>query len=128
MPLFRYFIVVGSILMTGLYVLAGAVPPQPLPPYFGQTAELPKQYYQPLSELSARQTARLSEPMDNAPPAPAAVADTSPAQAASPPPHPAKLARKSAHPSRARQSPDHQMPERIRTVRGGDMMVPIRVE
>lgn len=130
MPLFRYFIVVGTVLMTGLYVLSGHLAPQPLPPYFGQTAELPKNFYQSSSELSARQTARWSGPMDSMTPAPAAVADAPVApDAASAPPPATKVARKTLHQQRAnRQSPDRQMPERIRTVRGGDMMVPIRLE
>jgi len=122
-PLFRYFIVVGTVLMTGLSVLAGCLAPQPLPPYFGQTAELPRNFYQPSSELSARQTARVSEPVASAP---APVADTPAPVSASPPV--AKAAKKASHKVRARPSPDARMPERIRTVRGGDMMVPIRLE
>lgn len=127
MPVFRYFIVVGAALMACLYVLAGVLTPQPLPPYFGQTAELPKNFYQPSSELSARQTAR-SSASDSMTPAPAVVADAPAAPAAASPPPVTKVAKKTSHQPRAKQSPDRQMPERIRTVRGGDMMVPIRLE
>lgn len=131
MPLFRYFVVVGAALMAGLYVLAAHIDPQPLPPYFGQTAELPKSFYETPSELSARQTAR-SRPVESMPvesaPVAAAATDLPSAQSPSSPPPVTKLARKTSHPSRVRPSSERQMPERIRTVRGGDMMVPIRIE
>jgi len=117
-PLFRYFIVVGSLLTAGLYVLAGNLAPQPLPSYFGQTATLPANFYESPRELSARQTARLPVPADvttveaEAPPAPAVVT----------PPVVKRAARKSIRQHKP-------TPERVRTARGiGDMMVPISVE
>lgn len=126
MPLFRYFMVVGAVLMTGLYLLAGHMAPQPLPPYFGQTAELPRNFYETPREFSARQTAR-SAPTQSVPEV-AAVADAPSVPVAEPSPE-AKVVRKTTHPSRARHASDRPMPDRIRTARGiGDMMVPIRTE
>ncbi|OJY43870.1 MAG: hypothetical protein BGP08_14850 [Rhizobiales bacterium 64-17] len=112
--------------MTGLYLLAGHLTPQPLPPYFGQTAELPRNFYETPREFSARQTAR-SAPAQSVPEV-AAVADAPSAPVAEPAPE-AKVVRKTPHPTRARQASDRSMPDRIRTARGiGDVMVPIRLE
>lgn len=119
MPLFRYFIVMGALLTAGLSVLADNLAPQPLPSYFGQTANLPANFYESPRELSARQTARLPISADTNP---ALEADASPAPAMITPPVVKQVARKSARQHKPK-------PERVRTARGiGDMMAPISIE
>lgn len=123
MPVFRYFVVIGALLLSGLYILADRVSPPPLPSYFGQTAEMPKPYHES-REFAARRSAPLSETTALRPSSvEGAVAKESPATASKPD----KLKTTARHIPRKNSAARVHQAGRVRTV-SSDMMVTIRSE